>query len=109
MVHAKPITAWAVVSLISSILGWLGALPLVFMDYDDLIGGTAGVGVIIPLLMGLLSATLCLLGVIFGAVALATIRSGKRRGWGISWTGIILGGFALTAYLVVGRYLLGWW
>jgi hypothetical protein len=110
MVDTRPITAWAVVSLISSILGWLSSLPLPFIDYNALIGGTAGVGVIGPLLLGLLSATLCLLGVILGMVGLARTRRGAFRGQSISLTGLTLGSLALTAYLVVsGHYLLGWW
>src|SRR5262245_35900638 len=109
MVDTKPITAWAIVSLVSGILGWLGGLPLVVIDYNHLIGATAGVGVIGPLLLGLLSAILCLLAIIFGVIALARIRCGERRGRGISWTGIILGGLPLTAYVVLGRYLFGWW
>ena len=73
-------------------------------------GATAGVGLLGPFLLGLLSATLCLLGVNFGVVALARIRSGERRGRGMSWSGIILGGLPLVAYVVFsGRYLLGWW
>jgi hypothetical protein len=110
MVDSRPITAWAVVSLISSILGWLCGLPLLFIDYEALIGGTAGVGVIGPFLLGMLSATLCLLGVILGMIGLARTRRGDYRGRNTSWTGIGLGCLALTAYLVVsGHYLLGWW
>ena len=57
-----PSRLWGVVSLILSIMRWLSGLPLLFMDYDALFGGTAGVGVIGPFLLGLLSATFCLLG-----------------------------------------------
>jgi hypothetical protein len=109
MVDSKPITAWALLSLVSSILGWFVGLPLVLIDYNHLIGATAGVGVLGPLLLGLLSATLCLLAIIFGVVAVARIRRGERRGRGILWAGIILGGLPLIAYVVLGRYLLGWW
>ena len=110
MTDTRPITAWAVVSLISSILGWLSGLPLLFIDYNQLIGGTAGVGVIGPLLLGLLSATLCLLGLILGIVALTRTRGGERRGRGMAWTGIGLSSLALTAYVVVaGPNLLGFW
>jgi hypothetical protein len=56
-----------------------------------------------PFLLGLLSATLCLMGILFGVLALRSIRSGQRRGRGMSWTGIILGGLLLTAYVVVLR------
>ena len=97
------------ISLISTILGWLGALPLPFIDYGNIAGATAGVGLIDPFLLGLLSAMLCTMGVVFGIVALGSIRSGKRSGRGISWTGIILGGLPLTAYIVfLGKDLLGW-
>jgi hypothetical protein len=98
------------VSLISSILGWLSGLPLLFIDYQGLIGGTAGVGVIGPLLLGLLSATLCLLGLILGITALTRTRGGERRGRGMAWTGIGLSWLALTAYVVVsGRIFFGFW
>lgn len=110
MTDTKPITAWAVVSLISSILGWLSGLPLLFLDYDQLIGGTAGVGVIVPLFLGLLSATFCSLGLLLGVVALSRTHGGLRRGWGMSWTGIGLSGAALIVYVVFsGIFLLGWW
>lgn len=110
MTDTSPITAWAIVSLVSSILGWLSGLPLLFIDYNQLIGGTAGVGAIVPLLLGLLSATLCLSGLILGIVALTKTLGGKRRGRGMAWTGIGLSSLALAAYVVVaGPNLLGWW
>lgn len=110
MADTSPITAWAVASLISSILGWLTGLPLAFIDYCQLIGGTAGVGVIGPLLLGLLSATLCLLGLVLGTVALTKIRGGERRGRGMVWTGVGLSSLALTAYAVIaGPNFLGFW
>jgi hypothetical protein len=110
MADTRPITAWAVASMISSILGWLTGLPLPFLDYNQLIGGTAGVGVIGPLLLGLLSATLCLLGLVLGIVALTKPRGGERRGRGMAWTGFGLSSLALAAYVVVaGPNLLGFW
>ncbi len=109
MHQSRPVTAWAVISLISTILGWLGALPLPFIDYQS-IAGAGGVGIVGPFLLGLLSATLCVLGVIFGVVALARIRNSERRGRAISWAGIILGGLPLMAYVVIsGPYFLGLW
>jgi hypothetical protein len=107
MAATKPITAWAVISLLSSSAGWLTGLSLLFIDYDQLIGGTAGVGVIGPLLLGMLSATLCLLGVILGMIGLARTRTGEHRGRNTSWTGIGLGCLALTVYLGVVLWLLG--
>lgn len=109
MILTKPITAWAVVSLVSSVLGWLAGLPLLFVDYDHLVGATAGVGVVYPFLLGLLSATLGLLGVIFGLIALARIRGGEQSGRGLSSAGIILGALLLTAYVAFSaRYLVAW-
>jgi hypothetical protein len=110
MDQMRPLSAWAVVSLTSAILGWLTALPLLVINYQYIAGSTAGVGLLGPFLLGLLSAALCLLGIIFGVVALARIRNGERRGRGMGWAGIILGGLPLMTYVLFsGRYLLGWW
>jgi hypothetical protein len=109
MADTKPLSAWAVASAVSAGLGFLAALPLPFIDYQQLIGGTAGVGVIGPLLLGVLSGALCLLGVIFGAIALARTRSGERRGWGTAWAGVLLGSLPLLVYLLLGQFMWGWW
>jgi hypothetical protein len=109
LIATKHTTAWAYSALGCSLLGWLAAAPLPLIDYNHLIGGTAGVGVIGPFLLGLLSALLCLLGIIFGIVALARTRDTTFHGRGKAWTGIALGGLLLTAYLVAGHFLLGLW
>lgn len=110
MVPAKPTTSWAFASLICSILAWLGAVPLPFIDYNYIGGATAGVGVIGPALLGLVSALLALLGLIFGLVALGRISAGTLGGRGKAWTGVALAGFLLLAYVAVsGRFLFGWW
>jgi hypothetical protein len=101
MDQTRPVTRWAIAGLISGILGWLVGLPLPFIDYHQIIGATAGVGVIGPFLVGLLSAGLCVLGMACGIVALFRIRSGDRSGTGLSWSAIALGGSALTIYAAV--------
>jgi hypothetical protein len=53
----------------------------------------------------LLSATLCLMGALFGFVALNRIRGDQFRGWRLAWTGIILGGLPLLLLIVL---CLGW-
>jgi hypothetical protein len=109
MVETKPTTAWAVACLACGVLGWLAAVPLPLIDYNQLIGATAGVGVIGPFLLGLLSGGLCLLATLFGAVALARTRRGEFSGRGGAWAGIALGASLLGAYLVLGRFVLGLW
>jgi hypothetical protein len=109
MGDTKPITAWAVACLACGILGWLAAVPLPLIDYNHLIGATAGVGVVGPFLLGLLSGGLCLLATLFGVAALARTRRGDFGGRGSAWAGIALGCSLLAAYLVLGRYVLGLW
>jgi hypothetical protein len=36
--QTRPVAAWAVVGLISAILGWLAALLLPFIDYNSIVG-----------------------------------------------------------------------
>ena len=84
---ASPSISRVAVSFAGTILGWLGALPLLVINYQYIGGATAGVGLLGPFLLGLLSATLCLLGVIFGVVALARIRSGAAP-----WPRHLMGG-----------------
>src|SRR5262245_52022278 len=109
MADPKPTTAWSVASLVVSVLGWLAAVPLLFIDYNHLIGATAGVGLIGPFLLGLVSGTLALTGIILGMIALARTRSGEFVGRGTAWTGIGLSGVLLAAYVVSSRFLLGLW
>jgi hypothetical protein len=108
--QTRPIAPLAIISLAAAFLGFVGALPLPFIDYANIGGATAGVGVIGPCLLGLLSAALCLAGVIFGVIALANIRKTASRGAVPSWVAIILGGLVLAAYVVaMGRYGFAWW
>jgi hypothetical protein len=110
VVETKPVTAWSVASLVSSIVGWLVGLPLVFLNYDRMMGETAGLGLLGPFLWGLLSATLCLFGAIFGIVGLIQLGGSQCHGRVTSWLGISLGGLALMIYLVaLGRHGFGWW
>jgi hypothetical protein len=92
MVDRKSTTSWAVVSLLCSILGGLGTVALPAMYSHGLRQETTGVSAGIAVLCcGLLSSTLCLLGVISGIVALRRIRSIECGGRGMAWTGIVLG------------------
>ena len=101
MPQKQPIAVSAVISLVLSALGCLGALPLAFTDYQTLAGQTAGVGNLLALLLALLLAALCMLGIIFGVVGLVrTRRGGGKRGRGHSWAGVLLGGVSM-GYLVV--------
>lgn len=81
-----------------------------FIDYQNIAGATAGVGLIGPFMLGMLSALLGLVGLILGIVALARTRSGEFGGRGKAWVGFVLGGVLLTAYLVMtSRLMFGWW
>src|SRR5262245_42974028 len=112
MVDKKPTTSWAVVSLVCSILGCLGtvALPAIYSHglRQETTGVSAGLAV---LCCGLLSGTLCLLGVISGVVALGRIRRGECGGRGKAWTGLVLGCLPLVvmAGYVTPRLWEGLW
>ena len=113
MLYTKRTTGSAIASLVLTLLGWLAGLPLLLINYQSISGRTAGVGVVGPFLLGILSAVLCFLGVLFGVVALAKISRGEVRGLGIALVGVILGSSVLGAYVLVaflasgGQYLLG--
>jgi hypothetical protein len=109
MPDAKPTTAWTHASLACSILGWLTAVPLPFIDYQAISGATAGVGLIGPCLLGMLSALLAVLALLFGLVALAQTRSGRFDGQGKAWAGIALGGMLFTIYAATAPFLFGLW
>ena len=95
MVDTKPVTLWAVVSLVFSILGCLASLALLaFLEhYRETARGTAGLGYIFMGMHMMLAAALCLPGILFGTVALVRIRNGQFGGRGQAWTGIVLGCF----------------
>jgi hypothetical protein len=102
MADTKPITRWAVSSLVCSVLGWLVSLTLVAMGdhYNDIISGTAGVGAFLVFLHLMLATTVFLLAILFGLVALVRLRSGKYRGYGIALPGIVLACLALVALVL---------
>ncbi|MEX2139476.1 MAG: DUF4190 domain-containing protein [Pirellulales bacterium] len=107
MADTKPSTSWAAVSLVGSTLGCLGALVWLVSIAGppvETTGVSAGLAV---LYVGFPSGTLCLLGVIFGVVALGRIRSGECRGGGMAWTGIVLG--CLPFALFFTGSILGLW
>jgi hypothetical protein len=104
MDQARPITRWAVISLISSILGCLGfaGLPALYSYgmHQETTGVSAGIAVSCA---GLLSGTVCLSGVVCGIAALRGLRGTAGRGRGLAWSGIVLGCLPLVvllAYLV---------
>jgi hypothetical protein len=100
----KPTTSLAVVSLTCSLLSWLVALLGTFPDYSRMGGGTAGIGSSFAMvLVAFLSATLCLIGVIAGIIALRRIRRGADRGRGKAWTGIALG--CLPLVVLAGYFI----
>jgi hypothetical protein len=102
MPDTKPTTAWSTASLVCGILGLLGAIPLPFIDYQHIAGATAGVGIIVPLFLGLVSALFALVALILGLVALARTRDGRFGGRGKAWSGVALGSVLMVAYLAVG-------
>jgi hypothetical protein len=105
----KPSMVWAYSSLACAVLGWLAAAPLPFIDYQYIGGATAGVGVIGPVLLGVLSAQLCLLGVVLAIVALVSPSSDRSSGRIMAWVAIVVGGLPLFLLPgVIGRFLLGW-
>ena len=107
---ARPVSGWAIAGLIAAIVGWLGTLPLLLLDYSHIAGATAGVGLIGPFLIALLSAALGVTGIICGSVAMAGIRRSERRGAGMAWMGVVLGALLSAAYVgAVGRLGFGWW
>jgi hypothetical protein len=92
MDDAKPRTLWTFASLVCSILGCGGLVAFglfaTLHPFSDTTGVTASLWIVclvFPLSM------LCLLGVIFGFVALLRIRSGPYGGRWVALTGIILG------------------
>ena len=106
MDDTKPRTLWAFVSLVCGILGGCGLVAFGLLvslhPFSDTTGVTAGLWI---LCLVFPSGALCLLGVIFGFVALLRIRSGQYRGRGMALTGIILGclplAFALVSFLLI--------
>jgi hypothetical protein len=102
----NPTRARVYSSLACAGLGWLTAAPLPFIDYQYVGGATAGVGLMGPLLLGVLSAQLCLLGVVLATVALVR-ATGERR---MAWAAVVVGGVPLTLFVAIGgRFLFGWW
>ena len=106
MNNTKPTTLWAVVSLACSVLGLLATLVFVAMAerYGEMANRSAGVGAIWMGMHLMLVAALCLLGVLFGLVALVRLRSGECSGRSMAWTGTVLGSlplaFALVSFLL---------
>jgi hypothetical protein len=102
MVNSKPTTLWAVVSLVCSVLGWLAILAFLALAerYEAMANRSAGVGAIWMIAHMMLAGALCLLGVLFGLVALVRIRSGQCGGRGKAWTGIVLGCLPLASEVV---------
>jgi hypothetical protein len=106
----KPTRAWAHSSLAFGVLGWLTAVPLPFIDYQYIGGATAGVGIMGPFLLGVLSAQLCLLGVVLAIVVLVMPSGGRSSERRVAWTAVVVGGLPLTVFAaVLGRFLMGWW
>jgi len=92
MDDTKPRTLWALVSLVCSILGCCGLVAFGLLGslhpFSDTTGVTVGLWIVCLVFP---SAVLCLLGAIFGFVALLWIGSGQYGGRGAALTGIILG------------------
>jgi hypothetical protein len=101
MDEMKPRTLWAIVSLVCGILGWCGigafGLLVSLHSFSDTTGVAIGLCI---LCLVYPSVVFCLLGVIFGFVALLRIRSGPYGGRGAALTGILLGSLPLASALV---------
>jgi hypothetical protein len=105
MVDPKPRTLWAFASLFCGILGWCGLVAFGLLvslhHFSDTTGVALGLWILCLIYP---SGVLCLLGVIFGYVALLRIRSGRYGGRGAALAGIILGflplAFALVSFLL---------
>jgi hypothetical protein len=87
-------------------LGCVATLALLALleRYGEIARRSAGVGSIWMGMHMLLAGALCMLGILFGVVALVHILSGQYEGWGKAWTGIALGclplAFALVSFLL---------
>jgi hypothetical protein len=83
-------------------LGCIASLTFLVLAerYGAIANRTAGVGIIFGIAHLMLAAALCLLGVLFGVVALIRIHNNKYRGLGIAWAGIVFGSLPLVIELV---------
>jgi Domain of unknown function (DUF4190) len=97
----KPRTLWALVSLVCGMLGccWLVAFGLLasLYPFSDTTGVNVGFWIVCWVFP---SGFLCLLGVIFGFVAMLRISSGQYRGRGAALAGITLGSLSLAFALI---------
>ena len=102
MDDTKPKTLWALVSLVCGILGCCGLVAFGLLvslhPFSDTTGVTVGLWI---LCLVFPSGVLCLLGVIFGFVAMLRIGSGQYGGRGAALTGIILGFLPLAFALII--------
>ena len=103
MANPKPVTLWAVASLVCSVLGCLAVLVFLILakQYGEAANRSAGVGAIWMGMHIMLTGLLYLLGVLLGVVALVRIRSCEYRGRVAAWAGIILGCSPLAAWAVL--------
>ena len=107
MVDAQPTKSGEGVSLACAILGCIGSAGLPALNWYLRSQDPTGASGVLALYLGLLSAALCLAGVIFGVVALRQMRRGKSGRRARAWTGIILGCLPFAVFLAWA--LPGWW
>jgi hypothetical protein len=103
MDDTHPRTLWSLISLVCAILGCCGlvAFGLLASRYSsDTTGVTVGLWMVC---LAFPSGVLCLLGVIFGFVAMIRISSGQYGGRGAALAGIILGCLALAFAFIILR------
>jgi hypothetical protein len=110
MTKVKPVTSWAVVSLVCSALAWVSGIayfPLA-ERYGHMLGGTAGLASMILGLPILLAFVLNLLGVVAGLVAEVRVRSGQYAGRRIALAGIVLGCLPWALAVLMTAAMLVW-
>jgi heme/copper-type cytochrome/quinol oxidase subunit 2 len=108
--RAKPTTSWASASLVYSVVGLVTALAFLALlqHYFEGAAASAGVGIVTAFAHIILSASFCLMGVLFGFIALVRIRGDRFSGSRMAWTGIVLGGLPAILLFIAFAQVNAW-